>query len=190
MLEKKLIELKDYWCSIERYEGKYCLSAEFPEEWTAYSPNDKNIEVIFDEKTDKYWYVAKSEKVTLKSLVDFLWETVQTNIEAAKKAVLYNQKVEELKQFFNDNRNSLKDLENLSFDLTKNRSSKSNKTIQPKKSKPNVTDIAENINEKKTSENVEVKEEKVANFNDFTTPSDNDTVNGVDLNELRGDLES
>lgn len=213
MLEEKLERLKGVWGTIECYEGKYVISAKYPPNYNVYNDPLNRIKVVDDTKNSgMYWYVGEDLSLNIENIIDFIDETVNANIEAIKKAELYEAKVKELQEFFNNDNMSYQDLEALSFSIKDELNTQPIIKTLPKK--PVVVK-----NDKKTKENIEKKgtteiekamsegtkpsepdkttqmqriqpeEPKTANFNDFKDkPKEKERkiINNVDVTEIVG----
>ena len=200
MLEEKLDKLKDIWTSIEIIDGKYVVSAKFPENYNVYDSEDKAIKVIDDTagETRKFWYVAQVDSISINDIIDFINATVNANIEAIKRVVLYESKIKELQELFNNDKMSYNDLEKLSFDFKPKPKSKEI-TQRPtlKMSKPKKNDEKENKVESSYTSNEELGVDttviedgnavKVVSKTETETNTNGEFVNGVNVAELRGE---
>jgi hypothetical protein len=118
MLEEKIEKLKNVWSVIRRSDdGRYVVGVTFPDGYGVYDSADSRIHVLDDTKGESglYWYVAQNLSVTLSEVIEFIGNTVDANIEAIKKAQLYELKVKELRDFFADTDMSYSELEALTF---------------------------------------------------------------------------
>lgn len=118
MLEEKIEKLKNVWSVIRRSDdGRYVVGVTFPDGYGVYDSADSRIHVLDDTKGESglYWYVAQDLSVTLSEVIEFIGNTVDANIEAIKKAQLYELKVKELRDFFADTDMSYSELEALTF---------------------------------------------------------------------------
>jgi hypothetical protein len=109
-------KIKDYFVSMEMYEGRWVISVKYQPKWGAYSSEDGRISVVEDDNhADVWWYCAKDDDVTVDDIIELICETVQTNLEAIKKVELFKLKASELKQLFSDEKISLSKLQTLKF---------------------------------------------------------------------------
>lgn len=118
MLEEKIEKLKNVWSVIRRSDdGRYVVGVTFPDGYGVYDSADSRIHVLDDTKGESglYWYVAQDLSVTLSEVIEFIGNTVDANMEAIKKAQLYELKVKELRDFFADTDMSYSELEALTF---------------------------------------------------------------------------
>lgn len=118
MLEEKIEKLRNVWSVIRRSDdGRYLIGVTFPDGYGVYNSADDRIHVLDDTKGESrlYWYVAQDLSVTVNDVIEFIDNTVDANIEAIKKAKLYELKVKELRNFFADTDMSYSELEALTF---------------------------------------------------------------------------
>lgn len=118
MLEEKIEKLRNVWSVIRRSDdGRYLIGVTFPDGYGVYNSADDRIHVLDDTKGESrlYWYVAQDLSVTVNDIIEFIDNTVDANIEAIKKAKLYELKVKELRNFFADTDMSYSELEALTF---------------------------------------------------------------------------
>ena len=218
MLEEKLERLKGVWCSIEYYNGKFAVSAAFPEGYSVFTDSLDRIQVVNDtDKSGKYWYIGKDNAIRISDIIDFIDETVKINEEAIKKAKLYEEKVKELRDCFNNDKFSYRDLERLSFSVRDELNTQQigqvvtkpmpKKPVVPKNGrKPKeeangevVTEAekaATEVNKQPVKDNSTQAEKpvstepKTANFSDFKAPKDSKgrkIINNVDVTDLIGE---
>ena len=192
MLEEKLDKLKDTWCSIERADGKFIVSAQFPENYNVYNSEDNRIKVVDDRKNSKrFWYIASDSTVSLIEVIDFIEATVNANIEAIKRAMLYETKMKELQELFNNDKMSYDDLEALSFGVKQrtNLIVENRPILKVNKSKKNSEKEEKKVNSSYSSD--EKAETKVVEDGDANKVVSKDedkgkVVDGVDVESLRG----
>lgn len=116
MVKDSINKIKEYFISMEMYQGRWVICVRFRPKWGAYSSDDGRIKVGPDEKQpDVWWYCANNDDVEVDEIIDLIDETVQTNMEAIKKVELFKQKANELKQLFSDENTSFKKLQTLKF---------------------------------------------------------------------------
>ena len=118
MLEEKIEKLRNVWSVIRRSDdGRYLIGVTFPDGYGVYNSADDRIHVLDDTKGESrlYWYVAQDLSVTVNDIIEFIDNTVDANIEAIKKAQLYELKVKELRNFFADTDMTYSELEALTF---------------------------------------------------------------------------
>lgn len=109
-------KIKQYFVSMEMYEGRWVICVRFKPKWGAYSSEDGRINVSADEnEPDMWWYYANDESVDIDEIINLIDETVVTNLEAIKKVELFKLKAGELKKIFSDEKLSFKKLQTLKF---------------------------------------------------------------------------
>jgi len=115
-MKEQINKIRDYFVSMAMYDGKWVVAVKYPPKWVAYSSDDQTIFVNQDDKNDNiWWYYAKDETIEIDDIINFVDETVQTNIEAIKKVELFKLKASELKRLFNDENMSFSRLQKLRF---------------------------------------------------------------------------
>ena len=86
MLEEKLERLKGVWCSIEYYNGKFAVSAAFPEGYSVFTDSLDRIQVVNDtDKSGKYWYIGKDNSIRISDIIDFIDETLSKRPNCTRK---------------------------------------------------------------------------------------------------------
>ena len=109
-------KIKEYFVSMEMYDGKWVVAVKFKPKWGAYPSEDGRIKVSPDEQQpDLWWYYADDTSVDVDEIINLINETVVTNMEAIKKVELFKLKAGELKQIFSDEKLSFKKLQTLKF---------------------------------------------------------------------------
>lgn len=115
-MKDSINKIKDYFVSMEMYEGKWVICVKFQPKWGAYPSEDGRIRVSSDEQEpDMWWYYANDDSVDVDEIINLINETVVTNLDAIKKVELFKLKANELKQIFSDEKLSLKKLQTLKF---------------------------------------------------------------------------
>jgi hypothetical protein len=115
-MQDKLVKIKEYFQSLEQYEGKWVVCVNYKEKWGAYSSDDGKINAIPDEKVPcRFWYIANDKSITLDDILDLISETVETNIDALKKAELFKVYISKLKVLFSSEEYTYNDLSRLTF---------------------------------------------------------------------------
>ena len=199
MLEEKLDKLKDIWCSIEKWEdGRYVVSVEFPDGYNVYDSEDEKISVFDDrKKSGRFWYVAKDDTVSLIEVIEFIEATVNANIEAIKRAMLYEAKMKELQNLFNNEQMSYNELEALSFNIPQKAVFKetARPTLKANKPKKNSDKEDKKIisspmsNNEVGVETIAIEDgnaNKVVSKEEIANISNGEMVDGVNVDELRG----
>ena len=137
MLQNRLDKIKDYFQSIERYDGKWLVCVRYNPKWGAYDSEDKLVKAAADEKQpDIWWYYATKPNVDIERIFDLIEETIQTNLDAIKKAELFKLKANELKQLFSNEKISFKQLQTLKFVFDDSEASKDKQKRRGNRTKP------------------------------------------------------
>lgn len=137
MLQDRLNKIKDYFQSIEQFEGKWVICVKYKPKWGAYPSEGGKINAVPDENTpDVWWYYGKDNKVDIDSIFDLIDETIQTNLDAIRKVELFKLKAEELKRIFSDDSISFKKLQTLRFVFDEKIAMNDSKPKKAKRSKP------------------------------------------------------
>jgi hypothetical protein len=202
MIQDRLNSIKEYFQSLEQYDGKWVICVNFKEKWVAYTPENGKIKAVGDEKVpNRFWYAANSTSVTLDDIIDLIEETIETNIDAIKKAELFKTKISELKVLFSRDEYNFNKLKTLKFVFDDARSivnneiedkkietKKKNKTkskkdaIQQLNSDINDIPIAESINQ--SVEFVETsKHNEMNNLHETKNASE---LSNSEIDDLRG----
>ena len=137
MLQDRLNKIKDYFQSIEQFDGKWVICVKYKPKWGAYPSEGGKINAVPDENTpDVWWYYGKDDKVDIDSIFDLIDETIQTNLDAIRKVELFKLKAEELKRIFSDDSISFKKLQTLRFVFDEKITMNDSKPKKGKRSKP------------------------------------------------------
>ena len=137
MLQDRLNKIKDYFQSIEQFDGKWVICVKYKPKWGAYPSEGGKINAVPDENTpDVWWYYGKDDKVDIDSIFDLIDETIQTNLDAIRKVELFKLKAEELKRIFSDDSISFKKLQTLRFVFDEKIAMNDSKPKKGKRSKP------------------------------------------------------
>lgn len=132
MLQDRITNLGTYFRGIESYNDALIVKVLFPEKWGVYDSADGTIKTVKSEDTvNEYFYYGDSHEVDLETIFDLIDETIEMNKSVLKKIELLRNKVEELKELF-DNK-SLQELETLKFVTEKPKTPKAKKKYTRKK---------------------------------------------------------
>jgi len=192
-MQERLNGIKEYFRSIELIDGKWVLCVEYKPKWGAYPSDNGKIKVAPDEKVPNiYWYFSDNKNVAIEDIITLIEETIQTNIDAGKKAELFTAKAKELKELFSNVNIPFAKLKTLKFVFDENASNVTEKKKSTKKTKPKTKKeiIAQAVDEVEgtTYENVPKSTvEEVGNSTsakvDYTNLKQGDVVN-IDGNEV------
>ena len=98
-LQERINEIGDYFRGIESYNDALIVKAAFPPAVTVMGNDEKGIKVTQSEDGLWYYYGNKNS-LNIEDVFDLIKTTVYVYEEAKKKADLYKQKCEELKNLF------------------------------------------------------------------------------------------
>ena len=162
-MNEAIDKIKDYFVSMERFNGCWTICVQYRPKWMAYPSEDGRVKVAQeDEAPDMWWYCASNDSVTVDEIITLIYETVQTNLEAIKKVELFKCKAGELKQLFSDEKITYQKLQTLRFVFDDSQAVKT--TSQPKsdekKKIPSKKDVMAQVG-------AEIQEHNV-----FTTPTE------------------
>lgn len=119
----------EYIKSIEIEGGLYIFKVEYNPKWIVSGNEKAGIKMVPDETTyGIYYYYAKIDDVSLDDMFEHIESVVSMNLAIEEKAKLFKQKIEELKEFFENN--DIEQLRNLEFVI---KAVKSKRGRKPKK---------------------------------------------------------
>ena len=174
-LNEHLMRLSEYKIGFNIYEGTVIISVIYPDKWTVLQSKDTSIQMTKDGDRD-YYYVSLD--VDIEKVFALIDETIQYNKEVEAKALLFKEKISELKQVFLVE--ELETLKTLEFRIKKKRGPKTNekKAISEEQTKRDEDDIAikEDINDNDT----EIKGTAMIEPSDNT---DTNNESGVDIDK-------
>jgi hypothetical protein len=213
MVQDRLSNIREYFQSLEQYEGKWVVCVNFKPKWCAYSSENGKINAIQDENVAyRFWYIATDTSVSLDNIIDLIEETINTNIDAFKKAELFQKKASELKVLFSSEEYTYNDLLALKFvfdykneskptdiiesvkqDIKKKAKAKTKKDVikQLNSDISNSTDIPESVVQATKNVNSQPKEEKLnvpvnEKINEFHETRNASDLSKSEIDDLRG----
>lgn len=191
MLQDRLDRIREFFQSIEQYDGKWVICVKYRPKWGAYPSEDGKIKAVPDEKTpDIWWYYGNNDKVDIDSIFDLIDETIQTNLDAVRKVELFKLKADELKRIFSDETIPFSKLQTLEFTFSEGEGKKdvkAKKTKSSRKTRPmtkkDILKIDDKVAEEKEPYDVVQKDEKseVQNPSAAIQMQDSETVSATDL---------
>jgi hypothetical protein len=118
-LQERMNDMKPYFRGIEMYNEALMVKVVYPNNWRAYPSDDGRIKVTpSDDKTSNVtYYYADSKDTTYEEMFDLVEQTIKANQDIVLKLKLLKDKVEELKELFQNT--SYDDLLNLQFVIEK-----------------------------------------------------------------------
>lgn len=150
MLQDRIKKNAKYFRGMEMTNGILIVKVLYEDKWGVYPKEDESVKVAkSNEIANEWYYYGDFDIITFDDVFDLIEETVEMNINAAKKIELLNQKFEELKNIFATE--SLQKLETLyfAFEEVKKPSKPKRKYNKKKKEEiiENVTETNEVITE-------------------------------------------
>ena len=112
-------DMKPYFRGIEMYNEALMVKVVYPNNWRAYPSDDGRIKVTpsDDKSSNVTYYYADSKDTTYEEMFDLVEQTIKANQDIVLKLKLLKDKVEELKELFQNT--SYDDLLNLQFVIEK-----------------------------------------------------------------------
>ena len=112
-------DMKPYFRGIEMYNEALMVKVMYPNNWRAYPSDDGRIKVTpsDDKSSNVTFYYADSKDTTYDEMFDLVEQTIKANQDIILKLKLLKDKVEELKELFQNT--SYDDLLNLKFVIDK-----------------------------------------------------------------------
>ena len=154
-LQERMNDMKPYFRGIEMYNEAIMVKVAYPNKWKAYPSEDGRIKITpSDSDPNLTYYYADSKDTTYEEMFDLVEQTIKANQDIVLKLKLLRDKVEELKELFQNT--PYDDLLNLQFVVGK----------KPKRKyvKKNKVENLETVEEEKEITNE--KEENKAEEND------------------------
>ena len=122
-LQERMNDMKPYFRGIEMYNEAIMVKVAYPNKWKAYPSDDGRIKVTPSETDpNTTYYYADSNDSTYEEIFDLIEQTIKANQDIVLKLKLLRDKVEELKELFQNT--SYDDLLNLQFVIEKSKKPK------------------------------------------------------------------
>lgn len=107
-------DMKPYFRGIEMYNEAIMVKVAYPNKWKAYPSDDGRIKITpSDSDPNLTYYYADSKDTTYEEMFDLVEQTIKANQDIVLKLKLLRDKVEELKELFQNT--PYDDLLNLQF---------------------------------------------------------------------------
>lgn len=107
-------DMKPYFRGIEMYNEAIMVKVAYPNKWKAYPSEDGRIKITpSDSDPNLTYYYADSKDTTYEEMFDLVEQTIKANQDIVLKLKLLRNKVEELKELFQNT--PYDDLLNLQF---------------------------------------------------------------------------
>ena len=148
-LQERMNDMKPYFRGIEMYNEAIMVKVAYPNKWKAYPSEDGKIKITpSDSDPNLTYYYADSKDTTYEEMFDLVEQTIKANQDIVLKLKLLRDKVEELKELFQNT--PYDDLLNLQFVVGKK---PKRKYVKKKKVEKLETVEEENNEEVKEEEN-------------------------------------
>ena len=113
-LQERMNDMKPYFRGIEMYNEAIMVKVAYPNKWKAYPSEDGKIKITpSDSDPNLTYYYADSKDTTYEEMFDLVEQTIKANQDIVLKLKLLRDKVEELKELFQNT--PYDDLLNLQF---------------------------------------------------------------------------
>ena len=117
-LQERMNDMKPYFRGIEMYNEAIMVKVAYPNKWKAYPSEDGRIKITpSDSDPNLTYYYADSKDTTYEEMFDLVEQTIKANQDIVLKLKLLRDKVEELKELFQNT--PYDDLLNLQFVMGK-----------------------------------------------------------------------
>lgn len=146
MLQDRIKKNAKYFRGMEMTNGILIVKVLYEDKWGVYPKEDESVKVAKSTEIPNEWYYyGDFDIITFDDVFDLIEETVEMNINAAKKIELLNQKFEELKNIFATE--SLQKLETLYFAFEEVKKPSKPKRKYNKKKKEDIIEEVTETNE-------------------------------------------
>lgn len=141
-LQDRMNDMKPYFRGIEMYNDALMVKVVYPTKWVVYPSDDGRIKVTESDDHKMTYYYADSNDTTYEEMFDLVEQTIKANQDIILKLKLLKDKVEELKELFNNT--PYDDLLTLQFVIGKQ--AKPKRKYVKKKVKTDEEEVVENNN--------------------------------------------
>jgi len=151
-LQERMNDMKPYFRGIEMYNEAIMVKVAYPNKWKAYPSEDGRIKITpSDSDPNLTYYYADSKDTTYEEMFDLVEQTIKANQDIVLKLKLLRDKVEELKELFQNT--PYDDLLNLQFVVGKKPKRKYVK--KNKVEKPEAVEVEKEITNEKEENKIE-----------------------------------
>lgn len=150
-LQERMNDMMPYFRGIEMYNEALMVKVVYPDKWKAYPSDDGKIKVTPSDDGRMTYYYADSKDTTYEEMFDLVEQTIKANQDIILKLKLLRDKVEELKELFQNT--SYDDLLNLQFVIEKPTKKSKRKYVKKK------VKVDEEVKQEEIVENNETNEE-------------------------------
>lgn len=150
-LQERIKKNSLYIVNIQITNGMNIVEVQYGNKWGVYGKPDGTINVAPSEQIrDRWFYYSKIDDASIDDIIDLIERTIADNLTAEMKVKLFEQKVDEMKKFFDQHQ--YEELTTLEFKIkAKKKSTKKTK----KSEKPADVSIQEVVPNKKKTVKVE-----------------------------------
>ena len=153
-LQERIKKNSLYIVNIQITNGMNIVEVQYGNKWGVYGTPDGTINVAPSEQIrDRWFYYSKIDDTSIDDIIDLIERTIADNLTAEMKVKLFEQKVEEMKIFFDQHQ--YEELTTLEFKIKA-------KKKTPKKAKKSEKPADVSIQEVVPSKKKTVKVETVA----------------------------
>jgi hypothetical protein len=100
-LQERMNDMRAYFRGIEMYNEAIMVKVAYPKKWKAYPSEDGRIKITpSDSDPNLTYYYADSKDTTYEEMFDLVEQTIKANQDIVLKLKLLRDKVEELKELF------------------------------------------------------------------------------------------
>jgi hypothetical protein len=150
-LQERIKKNSLYIVNIQITNGMNIVEVQYGNKWGVYGKPDGTINVAPSEQIrDRWFYYSKIDDTSIDDIIDLIERTIADNLTAEMKVKLFEQKVDEMKKFFDQHQ--YEELTTLEFKIK----AKKKSTKKTKKSEtPADVSIQEVVPNKKKTVKVE-----------------------------------
>lgn len=156
-LQEHLMKLTDYNIGCKFAEGYFLINVVFDGNWSIIPPENPDIE--YCQKENVHYYCAPLSNELIEEVFSSIYETIDYNIDLAKKVELFKERVSELQDVFSNE--TYDNLLNLKF-VIENKDEKSKKKRGRKKKmliEEDISDDTANKDDNRTESQLELGSE-------------------------------
>lgn len=150
-----LIELSDYDVNCQIKNGFFMIGVRFNKNWQVLEPTNDLIEFV--PQNGMHYYGASIQDVTFDEVFQCIKDTIEYNKDLERRLVLFQEKIEELRELFKDE--DFDKLKTLEFVFKPIEEKKNNKKTVAKKDKPKKEKIKSDVKKPKIEENIVEQEQ-------------------------------
>lgn len=151
-LQERIKKNSLYIVNIQITNGLNIVEVQYGSKWGVYGNPDGTINTAPSEQIpDRWFYYSKIDDTSIDDILDLIERTIADNLTAEMKVKLFEQKVDEMKRFFDQHQ--YEELTTLEFKIKAKK--KSPKKAKKKEEKPADVNIQEVVPSKKKTIKVE-----------------------------------